>query len=101
MPGAKILMATVRRRRVSSPRNTCPMPPCPSGARSLYGPKEVPGATGIRRFYYIEWTGGAIDVIVRRYRRNQSSSGRAVARRLLAFVLGEQLHHQWQLLRPV
>src|SRR4026209_1855973 len=41
-----VLMATVRRRRVSVALYTSPMPPTPTGARTSYGPRRVPGGRG-------------------------------------------------------
>src|SRR4030095_10637141 len=56
---AVILKAPTRSRRGSRERYTAPMPPAPSGPRISYGPKRVPGGTGID-------DGG---IIVRRHRR--------------------------------
>src|SRR5260370_33434317 len=40
--GGRILMATLRSRRVSRARYTSPIPPAPSGAPISYGPSFVP-----------------------------------------------------------
>src|SRR3984893_8158163 len=39
----RILIATVRSRRVSRARYTSPMPPAPADAMTSYGPSLVPG----------------------------------------------------------
>src|SRR5882724_6527238 len=43
----KILIATVRPRRVSRARYTSPIPPAPSGETVSYGPSLIPGTIAI------------------------------------------------------
>src|SRR5258706_7308599 len=44
----RILIATVRSRRVSRARYTSPMPPAPTGATTSYGPSLVPDVSPMR-----------------------------------------------------
>src|SRR2546421_4182182 len=48
----KILIATVRSRRVSLAQYTSPMPPLPSGDWISYGPSLVPEVSAIRARHY-------------------------------------------------
>ena len=55
-PGERILIATIRSRRVSLARYTSPIPPAPSGATIEYGPNCVPimiDVTSGKRLYLI------------------------------------------------
>src|SRR5580704_8706206 len=48
----RILIATVRSRRVSIARYTSPMPPAPNGETTSYGPSFVPEVRVMRARHY-------------------------------------------------